>query len=352
MLCERSRSTRTSRPFAIVRLTRLDGDLTRQDFLQLERVLRKRLREYDSAGLLEPGMFVILLPETDREGGLKVADDIQKQMGNSAELYQWQVAQYPAGDGWRGPDDDVDPDERDKSLDGADKPAASPAPRPPHPVEVMLSRSLPAWKRGIDIALSSIGLAIAAPILGVAALAIKLTSRGPVFFQQRRAGAGGQPFTMYKLRTMSVDAEKQQKALAALNEQDGPAFKIEHDPRITPVGYVLRTTCIDELPQLWNVLRGEMSIVGPRPLPCHESDACLGWRRARLDLTPGLTCIWQVKGRSKVSFDEWMRMDLEYARRQSLLFDLRLILGTIGLVLKSVTKLLPGPSAIAASPAA
>jgi lipopolysaccharide/colanic/teichoic acid biosynthesis glycosyltransferase len=332
LLSERARSVRTGRPFTLIRITPMVGRLTSGQVRQFEKVLRSRLRSYDQAGIHDEGAFVVLLPETDRDGGLKVAADIQIRLGDDAEDFRWQVAQYPSSE------ESLHDDSGDQggAIDDRRQPAASEESRPAHPVEIMLSRSLPAWKRGMDVALSAVGLTFAAPVIGLAALAIKATSPGPVIFKQRRTGVGGKPFVMHKLRTMSAGAEQLQKSLRHLNEQDGPAFKIENDPRITTIGRVLRSSCVDELPQLWNVLRGEMSIVGPRPLPCHESDACRGWRRARLDITPGLTCIWQVKGRSKVSFDEWMRMDLEYAKRQSFLLDVCLMFGTVGLVAKSV----------------
>jgi lipopolysaccharide/colanic/teichoic acid biosynthesis glycosyltransferase len=132
---------------------------------------------------------------------------------------------------------------------------------------------------------------------------------------------------------MIVDAEAKKKELKQRNEQDGPAFKIKDDPRVTRVGKLLRKSSIDELPQLWNVLRGDMTLVGPRPLPVSESEACEGWQRRRLDVTPGLTCIWQVKGRSRVSFAEWVRMDVAYIRRRTLFNDLRIIAQTIPAVL-------------------
>jgi lipopolysaccharide/colanic/teichoic acid biosynthesis glycosyltransferase len=134
---------------------------------------------------------------------------------------------------------------------------------------------------------------------------------------------------MWKFRTMVADAEARKAALMSLNEQDGPAFKIKRDPRITTVGRFLRSTSLDELPQLWNVLKGDMSLVGPRPLPCSESDRCERWQRRRLEVMPGLTGRWQVQGRSSVSFADWVRMDVRYIENQSLGEDLRLILLTV-----------------------
>jgi lipopolysaccharide/colanic/teichoic acid biosynthesis glycosyltransferase len=144
---------------------------------------------------------------------------------------------------------------------------------------------------------------------------------------------GGRSFTIYKIRTMVPDAEAQKLKLRGHNEQDGPAFKIKDDPRVTRIGKFLRKTSIDELPQLWNVLRGDMTLVGPRPLPVTESNACEGWQRRRLDVTPGLTCIWQVKGRSRVSFAEWVRMDVAYIRRRTIWHDVSILAQTVPAVL-------------------
>lgn len=201
------------------------------------------------------------------------------------------------------------------------------------PLVDLLAKPLPWWKRVIDVIGAILLLIPIGPILAISAAAIKLTSPGPVIFRQRRAGLGGKPFTIYKLRTMCVGAEKQQAALRKFNEQDGPAFKLTNDPRVTKVGKFLRKTSIDELPQLINVIKGEMSLVGPRPLPVGESDGCERWQKRRLDVTPGLTCIWQIKGRSEVTFAEWVRMDVTYMRRRTLFQDVAILLLTIPAVL-------------------
>ena len=208
------------------------------------------------------------------------------------------------------------------------------APKPRvEPLKALLVRPLPWWKRAVDVAGAAVGLTLLSPLLAVVAVAIKLTSTGPVVFKQRRAGLGGRPFTIYKFRTMCADAEAKKKALRAVSEQDGPAFKLANDPRVTTVGKFLRKTSIDELPQLWNVLKGDMSLVGPRPLPVDESDGCELWQKRRLDVTPGLTCIWQIKGRSQVTFAEWVRMDVSYMRARTILHDLSILLQTIPAVL-------------------
>lgn len=192
---------------------------------------------------------------------------------------------------------------------------------------------MPRWKRMIDVAVAGGTLLVLAPLMAVLALLVRLTSPGPVFFGQWRAGLGGRPFWIYKFRTMVPGADALKDALRAQSEQDGPAFKMECDPRITPIGRVLRKTSLDELPQLWNVLRGDMTLVGPRPLPLDEAAGCDQWQQQRLELTPGVTCIWQVKGRSRVTFVEWMRMDLAYARRRSLWQDIKILFQTVPAVL-------------------
>lgn len=198
--------------------------------------------------------------------------------------------------------------------------------------ELFVKRT-PVWKRAMDVVGSLIALVLASPILLVAAILIRMTSRGPIFFTQRRVGLGGNPFTMYKLRTMTVDAEEQRDELHAHNQSDGLAFKMAEDPRVTAIGRWLRSTSLDELPQLYNVLRGDMSLVGPRPLPVSDWKPIHGWHTLRHDVVPGLTCIWQVSGRNHIAFDRWMMMDLDYIRHRCMKNDISLLIRTIPAVL-------------------
>lgn len=202
---------------------------------------------------------------------------------------------------------------------------------------VMVFRTTPetSWqsvaKQVLDYAAALLALLLLALPLALVALVIRLTSPGPVLFRQLRSGLNGSPFTMYKFRTMVTDAEQRKHELEAMNEMRGPVFKVTKDPRITPVGKILRRFSIDELPQLFNVLRGEMSIVGPRPLPVDEIRAIHDpAHRRRLSVKPGLTCLWQVSGRNKiVEFKDWVRLDLEYIDNWSLWLDFKILLRTI-----------------------
>lgn len=187
-------------------------------------------------------------------------------------------------------------------------------------------------KRGADVLLSGGALLVLCPLMLLIAAAIRLSSPGPAIFRQVRCGLNGRRFVLYKFRTMVADAEARKAGLAHLNVKK-TAFKIPNDPRVTPVGRWLRKFSLDELPQLWNVLRGEMSIVGPRPPVPEEVERYERWQRRRLRMRPGLTCLWTLAGRDEIDFDEWMRLDLEYIDRWSLALDLEIIVRTIPLVL-------------------
>ncbi|MCA8959789.1 MAG: exopolysaccharide biosynthesis polyprenyl glycosylphosphotransferase [Planctomycetes bacterium] len=188
-------------------------------------------------------------------------------------------------------------------------------------------------KRTLDFVGALVGLSVFAIPMILIALAVKLTSKGPILFRQERFGMNHRPFTMLKFRTMVVDAEERRGELESANEMNGPVFKIRRDPRITAVGRLLRKFSLDELPQLFNVLRGEMSLVGPRPPIGKEVREYEWWQRRRLSTRPGLTCFWQISGRNEIDFEEWMRLDLRYIDNWSIGLDLKLILATIPAVL-------------------
>jgi exopolysaccharide biosynthesis polyprenyl glycosylphosphotransferase len=196
------------------------------------------------------------------------------------------------------------------------------------------SRSQLVLKRAIDVVVSAVALAISAPVIAVAAIAVKRSSPGPLFFRQVRCGLHGRRFEMLKLRTMVADAESRRDEYLSLNEMDGPVFKIRNDPRITPVGRFLRRWSIDELPQFWNVLRGDMSLVGPRPpIPAEVVQYETSDRR-RLSMRPGLTCLWQVEGRNSIGFAQWVKLDLLYIDTFSIVQDLKILAKTIPAVLR------------------
>jgi len=190
-------------------------------------------------------------------------------------------------------------------------------------------------KRAIDLAISFTLLLLLSPLLVAVAIAIKLTSEGPVFFRQERLGLNKRRFFIYKFRTMVPNAEKLLANLESKNEVSGPVFKIKDDPRITGIGKFLRRTSIDELPQLLNILKGEMSLVGPRPLPKRDYEGFSeDWQRRRFSVRPGITCLWQVEGRSSIPFEQWMRLDLQYMDEWSLWLDLKILARTIPAVLR------------------
>ncbi len=188
-------------------------------------------------------------------------------------------------------------------------------------------------KRAFDFTFALISLIVLSPLLLVLAVLVKLTSPGPVLFSQTRCGLGGRRFRLYKFRSMRADADLLREELAALNEVDGPVFKIENDPRCTPVGRFMRKFSLDELPQLVNIIMGDMSLVGPRPPLPEEVEKYERWQRRRLRMHPGLTCLWALEGRSKLSFRRWMELDLEYIDHWSMTLDWKIILKTVPIVL-------------------
>ncbi len=358
---ERARSERLGHEFAIVLFEEPLGWIDPVVGKRLASLMAGHLRITDDFGWYDTRRMCAILPGTNAEGAHRLAERAGEALADEGLHLTRSIYIYPSR--WFGatpmghhpqPRDDSRRDDSvggdgsngggghscDPSVNGSrgriEAALAQVLRKPSVPaqgLEQAFAKPLPRWKRALDVLGAGLLLMLFSPVFLVAAVAVATTSRGPVIFTQERAGLGGRPFRMYKFRTMVPDAEQQQEVLRPLSEQDGPAFKLSNDPRITAVGRVLRKTSIDELPQLVNVLKGDMSLVGPRPLPCRESDDCQQWHRARLDVTPGLTCIWQVNGRSNTNFDRWVRMDLEYIRKRSVWFDVKLILKTVPAVL-------------------
>jgi lipopolysaccharide/colanic/teichoic acid biosynthesis glycosyltransferase len=336
--CERMRVDRNGSVLSLLLVRLPQKKSSPADIAFLARVLEGRLRTTDTPGLLDDGRIAVLLPDTPAEGAWKVATDVSEVYPPGPERPECDVLVYPPHSRLR-ETHTREPVIREPALDEVQD--AAPVAAPPEvaevadaaeaePSEFFFVKRMPRWKRALDLAGASVGLVVTAPIVLTAAAAIKITSPGgPAFFVQEREGRGGRRFNIWKLRTMCADAEAQKSELRPLSQQDGPAFKMERDPRTTRLGRFLRWSSIDEMPQFWNVLKGEMSLVGPRPLPTDESQACELWQRRRLDVTPGITCTWQVSGRGKVRFDDWVRMDLRYAAEHSVFKDLKLVFVTL-----------------------
>ena len=317
---ERARADRSGPGFAVLKFTPRDAATSEHTLAALAQILKRRLRCTDDAGWLGPQQVGVLLPCTSADGARSVAHDVCQSFAEMTPPH-WEVYCYPS-DSLGGGDSTGD---RPKAHVETAATAAA--------LEPLFVQPMTLAKRTLDIIGAIVALTLAAPIMLTAAAAIKITSPGPIFYRQKRAGKGGQPFWMYKFRTMLVNADALKAQLMAQNEMDGPAFKIKHDPRITPIGRFLRRSSIDELPQLWHVLTGEMSLVGPRAMAWHEAEDCAFWQRRRLDVTPGVTGIWQVYGRARVTFNEWMRMDLQYVDSQSMGTDLKVLAATVPAVL-------------------
>lgn len=339
---ERLRADRRSIPFCVLKLTLSGSSRRAAEMTRLIRLISDNVRATDEKARLGRFALGLLLVDTPEMGGRCVLDRLEYlavAVGLNIEL---DLKVYDP-ESFHG--DSAGDEGAAGGGSSAEGPLARPGQRLPEtavassggcrsmaqPTELLSPPASlrMAAKRVIDIVGAFCGLILAMPVLAVAVMAIHGTSKGPVIFRQIREGRGGRPFTIYKLRTMYIDAESHQQALRALSERDGPAFKLKEDPRITPVGRFLRATCMDELPQLVNVLRGEMSLVGPRPLPWAESRACSLWQRRRLDVRPGLTCHWQINKQHVPTFDEWMRMDLAYVDRVGLWSDASLIARTV-----------------------
>ena len=369
---ERARADRSGKCFSMVVFLPSDGSTA--DMGALIRILKERMRIYDSLGQLDPRRVALLMPEADSRGAWTLADNVIQLCLQEGLAFQCEVYSYPIDwtrEGSPSSDSGVrrhplritkDEDEATPAA-GREVPAAraegsagvAAAPertgttdsalavglvervkqsRPVFDLGPLFVQPLPPGRRTVDVLVSSLALVLLSPLFLVVAALIKVTTPGPIIFRQQRAGLGGRPFTFYKFRSMYVDAEARLASVKGRNiHRTGPIFKDPDDPRITPVGRFLRRASIDELPQIFNVLRGDMTLIGPRPPKLDEVEKYQPWQRRRLEVMGGLTCIWQVSGRSEVGFDEWVRMDIQYQRKQSLLFDVKLLFKTVGAVI-------------------
>jgi lipopolysaccharide/colanic/teichoic acid biosynthesis glycosyltransferase len=356
---EQARAERNGHRLSLALLP-ANGDSETRGTPRLIHALKQRLRVMDEAGWFEDGWIGVLMPYTPADGAWRMVKDVCQLTEGQPSPGDCRVYTYPydwlAG-GQECPEPTVmaehPPYRAEDSLPVArpagcpDEPglcaaAASDEYAPPptrvYPLQSQFRSDLSTGQRCLDIACSLVGLAMSAPIFLVTALVIKLVSPGPVFFKQVRIGQGAKPFLLWKLRTMTVDADASihRNHVARFirdGERDGepaarPMTKLDDDPRVIPLGLFLRGACIDELPQLINVLRGEMSLVGPRPPIPYEVQDYQPWQRRRLDTVPGLTGLWQVSGKNKLTFEEMVRLDIQYNRKKSLWMNITIMLRT------------------------
>jgi lipopolysaccharide/colanic/teichoic acid biosynthesis glycosyltransferase len=332
---ERARADRASSQFALVALNlnaRLEDSRVVQRLIQ---ALRHRIRNTDVLGCLDNHTLGILLPGTDTKGARIFTVNFEKHYFTELPPAPFTIYCYP--DHWLRNGKGSLPDGEDSAPNWG--PNLEKAFRM---AEGTLSRSIPVWKRTLDVVGSLLGLILSSPLFLIMSVYIKIVSPGPVFFKQQRVGYRASPFTFLKFRTMCVnnDAQHHQAHLKELINSDQPMEKLDdgRDPRIIPGGRVIRKACIDEFPQLVNVLKGEMSLVGPRPCLPYEAEEYLRWHRNRFDVLPGLTGLWQVSGKNKLTFKQMIRLDISYCQNFSLWLDLKTLLFTLPAIVSFVSE--------------
>ncbi len=338
---------------------------------ELARIVNERLRTEDTVGSLDQEHLAAVLPDTTEEGAFALANALISQIANAGLHYDFKIYVYPGKERGHGHPHIATGAALRKDRNLKESSGSHSKSEDKMPGEVALIRStkgvpsesgssevanlgeirsafsscteedlqqlffipISLRKRALDLIVAGSALVLLTPVFILVAIAVKLTSEGPAIFVQQRAGQGGKPFNFYKFRSMWADAEARKAALFAENEKDGPIFKIKDDPRMTPIGRFLRRTSLDELPQLYNVLKGDMTLVGPRPPTLDEVEHYEPWQYARLNIRGGITCIWQVSGRSEIGFEDWVRMDLRYAQKRGLALDLGLLAKTANAVM-------------------
>ncbi len=348
---ERFRSDRNGFPFSLLTFEVIDGEgqvLVEAEFIKR---LTKRVRATDIVGWFDERHLAVLLPETSEEGAQALATDIDKRLVQTGKVPPCRIYTYPdrllahlgvtaTGNGASRGANGVDGGQSVHTavVDGGDHIVANNrCDCIVHGLGSFFNVRIPWWKRTMDVVLSSVGLLLTAPIMAVLALLIKGVSPGPVLFKQERVGYGGKVFNLYKFRTMhtGVDNSEHRKYMSRLIEGDVPMAKLDggRDPRIIPCGRFIRKSCLDELPQLFNVLKGDMSLIGPRPCLPYEAEKFLRWHARRFDVVPGITGWWQVNGKNKTTFKEMIRYDIEYSNKLSVWMDIKILVKTIPAVL-------------------
>jgi lipopolysaccharide/colanic/teichoic acid biosynthesis glycosyltransferase len=326
---ERSRADREGSRFSLVVLNVSGLSRNGDGVLLVTKTIRGAMRSIDEVGWLDARSIGVLLPATGREGGNKFACRVFESISGQASRISWMVYTYP--DHWI-------------LTDGEDREAG--ALRVTAAVDALFRKRIPRWKRGVDILGSAFLLVLLSPLFLLLGVYIKIVSPGKILFKQKRVGFGGTQFTFLKFRTMyeNNNPGEHREYLKTLINSTKPMEKLDcdRDPRIIPGGKILRKACLDELPQLINVFRGEMSLVGPRPCIPYEAAEYLRWHTHRFDILPGMTGLWQVSGKNKLSFEQMIRLDIAYARNISILRDLRILLLTgpaiLGMVFEAGVK--------------
>lgn len=336
---ERDRANRTGEVFSMVVFVLPGNRESRNAPKLLSEALSTRVRSIDVTGWLDPQHVGILLPETNSAGAYKFANKICQEMLLKQCPIKYEILVYPS-------EKMTDPEKMHQyELSGEPENKRKRAPilgkwrfaKSQRSIDYMFCLTKRSLKRGFDFLGAAVCLLVFSPLFLVVSVIIKVVSPGPVFYKQQRIGYAGKPFTFLKFRTMSqgADTHNHQEYLAQLIKaesdkmvSDAPMTKMDHDPQIIPLGNLLRKSCLDELPQLINVLRDEMSLVGPRPPIPYEVKEYLSWHRGRFDAIPGMTGLWQVSGKNKLSFREMVRLDIRYARERSLWMDFKILLRT------------------------
>lgn len=339
---ERARADRNGHGFSLVTFNTEAYKNEPQFTGKLIQQLAKKIRITDEIGWFDNQNIGVLLFNTPAEGAWNFVQNLQEEKAATPlPVPVPMIYTYPKD--WKNliknPQDtqaltiehstaDAPTSEKSQEPSSAQSPSLDAT-----NLQLLFTTPNPAWKRLLDISGATIALTLLSPLFLLIALVVKCTSKGPVFFKQKRAGFNGAPFNCYKFRSMCIDAEDKKRELMQHNERSGPVFKMTNDPRVTTVGTFLRKWSLDELPQFINVLLGDMSLVGPRPPTLDEVEKYERWHNYRLEVKPGITCIWQVYARHEKCFENWVRLDIEYRKKQSFLTDIKLLFLTIPAVL-------------------